>query len=152
MAKIETPMTPDELRNNYEFKVVRRGLIKEYPWIKDVDFNEEDLNKYNLIFLDIVVDPVEMAEAYGYELTPWVITSLKNNYRYTGNYPSLLFNISYEDGKDEIIDPINRMINGIHISPALPDDLRLPSGRQMQVSHFIAVSYTHLTLPTICSV
>ena len=136
MAVIESHMTGDELRDNYEFKVVRRALIKEYPWIKDVDFKEEDLNNYNLIFLDLVVDPVEMAETYGYELTPWVITSLKNGYRYAGNYPSLLFDISYEDGKDEIINPLNRMIDTIHNSPALPNELRLPSGRTFQVSSF----------------
>ena len=47
------PLTYEELLDNYEFKVGRRILIREYPWIKDVILKDpEDVNKYNLIFVD----------------------------------------------------------------------------------------------------
>ena len=65
---IESPMTPEQLENNYEFKVVRRALMREYPWIKDVTFKPSELEKYNLIFLDLIVDPIKMGEAYGYNI------------------------------------------------------------------------------------
>ena len=137
MAEITTPMSGDDLRNNYEFKVVRRALIKQYPWIKDVTFDEDDLSKYNLIFLHIIVDPIEMGEAFGYELNPWIQGRIDRGEKYHGTFPSLIFNIPFEDGKSEVTDPIDDMIREIHNSPALPEDLRLGRGRQFQVGHYI---------------
>jgi len=137
MAKIETHMTPEELQNNYEYKVVRRALMREYPWIKNVTFNPEELDQYNLIFLNLIVDPVKMGETYGWEMTSWVKMAYSNGDRYSGNYPSLLFNVSYEVGKDTVSAPINRMLEEIHSSPALPEDMRLPRGRTFQVGSYI---------------
>lgn len=137
MAEILSPMSGDDLRNNYEFKVVRRALMKQYPWIKDVTFNEDELNKYNLIFLQIIVDPIEMGEAFGYELNSWIQGRLDRGEKYHGTFPSLIFNIPFENGKSEVTKPIDDMIREIHNSPALPEDLRLPRGRQFQVGHYI---------------
>jgi len=137
MAEITTPMSGDELRNNYEYKVVRRALMKQYPWIKDVTFDEEDLNKYNLIFLNLIVYPAEMGESYGFEMNPWIKSRVQRGEKYYGTYPSLIFNITFEQGKDEVTIPIDDMIREIHNSPALPEDLRLPRGRQFQVGSYI---------------
>ena len=137
MAKIDSPMTPEELQNNYEYKVVRRALMREYPWIKDVTFNPEELDQYNLIFLNLIVDPAKMGEAYGWNMNTWVKRAYEEGQRYSGNYPSLLFNVTYEVGRDEINDPITRMFEEIHSSPALPEDMRLPSGRKFQVGSFV---------------
>jgi hypothetical protein len=137
MAKIESHMTPEELQNNYEYKVVRRALMREYPWIKDVTFDPEELDLYNLIFLNLIVDPAKMGEQYGWEMNTWVKRAYEEGQMYRGNYPSLLFKITYEVGRDEIIDPITRMFGEIHSSPALPEDMRLPRGRVFQVGSFI---------------
>ena len=137
MAKIETRMTKEDLENNYEYKVVRRALMREFPWIKDVTFNPEELDQYNLIFLNLIVDPAKMGEAYGWEMTSWVKMAYSNGDRYSGNYPSLLFNVSYEVGKDTVSAPINRMLEEIHTSPALPVDMRLPRGRTFNVGSYI---------------
>ena len=57
-----TPMTPEQLRNNYEYKIVRRAIIKEFPWITDVTFNEDELNEYNVIFLEFIIDKDKVKE------------------------------------------------------------------------------------------
>ena len=137
MAKIESHMTPEELQNNYEYKVVRRALMKEFPWIKDVTFDPEELDQYNLIFLNLIVDPAKMGEQYGWEMNTWVKRAYEEGQMYRGNYPSLLFNVTYEVGRDEINDPITRMFEEIHSSPTLPEDMRLPKGRVFQVGSFI---------------
>ena len=134
---IQSHMTPEELQNNYEFKVVRRALMKEYPWVKDVTFNPEELDMYNLIFLNLIVDPLQMGEAYGYEMNPWVKSRVDRGENYHGTFPSLIFNVQFEQGKDEVTEPIDSMIREIHNSPALPEDLRLPRGRQFQVGSYI---------------
>ena len=137
MARIESHMSGDDLRNNYEFKVVRRVLIREYPWIKDVTFYEDELDVYNIIFLNLTIDPIEMGETYGHDMNSWVKTAIGRGEKYKGTYPSLILNISYLDGQDEITKPINDTISQVHKSPALPEDLRLPRGRMFQVGNYI---------------
>ena len=137
MAEIISQMSGDDLRNNYEFKVVRRALIKQYPWIKDVTFDEDDLSKYNLIFLHIIVDPIEMGEAFDYKLNSWIQGRLDRGEKYYGTFPSLIFTVPFEQGKSEVTEPIDDMFREIHNSPALPEDLRLPKGRQFQVGSYI---------------
>lgn len=137
MAVIESHMTPEQLENNYEYKVVKRALMREYPWIKDVTFTPNELDQYNLIFLNLIVDPIQMRDTYGYGFNPWVVSRIERGENYRGNYPSLLFDVSYEQGKDDIIDPLNKMIEQIHKSPAIPEDMRLPKGRSFQATTFV---------------
>ena len=134
---VRNQMTPEELRNNYEYKVVRRGLMKEFPYILDVGFIDNEINTYSIIFLEIVIDPVKMGESYGWEINPWIKGIIGRNQRYRATYPSLIFNISYTIGRDEVNEPIMDLIEGIHKSPALPNDLRLPQGRTFNVGAFI---------------
>ena len=134
---VRNPMTPEELRNNYEFKVVRRAIMREFPYVLDVGFIDDEINNYNLIFLEIVIDPVKMGEFYGWEINPWIKGIIGRDQRYRATYPSLIFNASYSQAKDEVNEPIIDLIEGIHRSPALPDDLRLPQGRTFNIGAFI---------------
>jgi hypothetical protein len=134
---VRNPMTPEELRNNYEYKVVRRGLMKEFPWITDVFFNEEDINEYNIIFLEIVIDLNKMEEYFGWGIAPYLKHRIERGEKYRAIFPSLLLNVSYEEGKSKVTDLIENMIDAIHKSPALPDELKLPYGRMFRVSAYI---------------
>jgi len=70
---VEYPMTLEELENNYEFKVAKRLLKKEYPWIKDVGIRvPEEINKWNLIFLDVIIDPYELGRQEGWTVSPYL--------------------------------------------------------------------------------
>jgi hypothetical protein len=137
MAKIETPMTPQQVENNYEYKVVKRALMREYSWIKDVTFNPQELDEYNLIFLNLTVDPKKIEELYGWEMASWVNKAYNNGERYGTPYISLLFKISYDEGQQTVSDPLNKMFEDIHKSPALPEDMRLPKGRRFNVGSYI---------------
>jgi hypothetical protein len=137
MAKIETHMTQEDLENNYEYKVVKRALMREFPWIKDVTFDPEELDQYNLIFLRLIVDPIEMGEQYGWEMNRWSKGAWERGQKYSANYPSLLFNVTHEVGKDNVTNPLIKMLEQIHDSPALPEDMKLPKGRQFTVGSFI---------------
>ena len=135
---VKNVMTPDELRNNYEFKVVKRALMNQNKWIKDVTFDDDDVNRYNVIFLDLIVDPVEMAIEYEKPFLRWVGKALEDGEGYRATYPSLLLDIPYEEGDNLISSPMNQMMNDIHNSPALPVELRLPEGRSFHVGAFVA--------------
>jgi hypothetical protein len=134
---IESPMTPEQLENNYEYKVAKRALMREYPWIKDVTFKPSELEKYNLIFLDLIVDPIKMGEYYGYEFNPWIMGKLNRGEYYTGNFPSLIYDIPFERANSEVSKPIDNTLRQIHNSPALPEDMRLPKSRSLQVGAYI---------------
>jgi hypothetical protein len=134
---VRNPMTPEELRNNYEYKVVRRGLMKEFPWITDVFFNEDEINDYNLIFLEIVVDLKKMEEYFGWGIAPYLKDRIERGEKYRAIFPSLILNVSYEEGKSKVTDLIEDMMDAIHKSPALPDELKLPDGRMFRVSAYV---------------
>ena len=135
---VKNVMTPDELRNNYEFKVVKRALMNQNKWIKDVTFDDNDLNRFNTIFLDLIVDPIQMANEYERPFLPWVVKPIENGEGYRATYPSLLLDMSYEEGDNLITSPMNQMMDDIHNSPALPVELRLPEGRSFHVGAFVA--------------
>jgi hypothetical protein len=78
-----------------------------------------------------------MGEQYGWEMNTWVKRAYEEGQRYSGNYPSLLFNVTYEVGRDTMTDPMDDTLKQIHSSPALPEDMRLPRGRTFQVGSFI---------------
>lgn len=130
------PYTTEEIQDNYEFKVVKKALMRELPWIKDVHIDDKNLNKYRLIFLDFSIDPIMLGEEMGWELTPWVERAYREGKEYSGIYLSLLFdNVKYEDTSD-IVDEITNIIDGVHDSPALPQDLKLRGGRKLSIGHF----------------
>jgi hypothetical protein len=134
---IESPMTPEQLENNYEYKVAKRALMREYPWIKDVTFKPSELEKYNLIFLDLIVDPIQMGEYYGYNFNPWIMGRLNRGEYYSGNFPSLIYDVTFERANSEVSTPIDNTLRQIHNSPALPEDMRLPKSRSLQVGAYI---------------
>ena len=112
--------------------------MNENKWVKDVTFNDDDVNRYSLIFLDIIVDPIQMANEYEKPFLSWVGRSIDNGEGYKATYPSLLLDIPYEEGDNLITSPMNQMMEDIHKSPALPVELRLPEGRSFHIGSFIA--------------
>jgi hypothetical protein len=127
---IEHPMTPEEVKNNYEFKVTKRALLNELKWIKDVRLVESDLVIYNTIFIDIVIDPILLANQFDWIINRWV----KPNYR--SSSPSLIFDISYEEGEKKVTDSILKILNDAHGSKAIPQELKLPSSRPIHVGDY----------------
>jgi hypothetical protein len=130
-------LTPEQLENNYEYKVVKRAIKKEYPWVIDVIPPSEDkLNEYNLIFIDLLIDPYKLQQEKGWELVYYLPSHLKAMGRYYSPYLSTIFDIPYPEGQ-EIPNEIERMAKSIKQSPALPNDLKLPRDRNIAISGFV---------------
>jgi hypothetical protein len=133
-------LTPEQLENNYEYKVVKRMIKKEYPWVIDIIPPSEDkLNEYNLIFIDLVIDPYKLQQEKDWELIYYVPTYLRAMGRYYSPYLSTIFDVSYSEGQ-EIPNEIEEMGRSIKQSPALPYDLKLPKGRKIVIGGFIVSS------------
>lgn len=128
----------EDLLNNYEFKVSKKVILREYPWIKDVFINEPgEVNKYNLIFVDFLIDPYMLAREMDWETTSYLDRAVEEERGYWSPYLSSFFKIPYEEGK-LLQDEINHTLQGINKSAALPTELRLPPSRKIQIGAFFA--------------
>lgn len=129
--------TPEEIENNYEYKVVKRILKQEYPWIKDIKINDADLEKYkHVIFLEFYVDLDKIEEITGIEI-PSSVRYLFNKW---GEYRVFsMGNIlgSYEAGKN-ITNAIEARIKRIHESDSIPHTMRMKD-KTFGLGDFIAI-------------
>ena len=129
----EFPLTYEEFLDNYEFKVAKRMLLREYPWIKDVFFrNPEEVNKYNLIFLDVTFDPFELGEQEGWRLASYVITNVQRGDDFWSPYLSTYFRTNTDDAR-ALVQEIDKSLEGIHSSPAIPKEMKLPEHRKLNI-------------------
>ncbi len=126
-------MTYDELINNYEYKIAKKMLIREYSWIKDVTIKQDEINKWTLIFLEVTIDPYELGRQEGWIVPQYILRRIKEDGEYWSPYLSSFYsNVTYLDAKP-LTEQINKSLESIHDSPALPTDLRLPGRRKFQV-------------------
>lgn len=128
-----TILTPEQVYDNYEFKVSKKILMQRYPWIKDVYLdNIDDINKWGLIFIIPSVDLIEFAEAYGYHITPWIDYYIKNNKVYDAPFLNLLV----QESATHITQEMDKILENIHKSPAIPEDMKLPRDRRLNIGGY----------------
>ena len=133
---VSDSITPQELYNNYEYKVTVKALKREYPWIINVGVDESKINEYNLIFIDVYYDPFTVEDEYGWSISRWTKNAIDDGMEYYSPYLSTAFDVSYETAKD-ITDDIDEMMKGINKSPAMPYDLKLPGTRKLAIGRWI---------------
>ena len=132
------PMTYEQLIDNYEFKIAKKMLLREYPWIGDVVINEDEINKWNLIFLDVVIDPYELGRQEGWTVTRYLRRRIEDDGEYWSPYLSTFFkDVTWDDARP-LQDGINKSLESIHTSPALPSELRLPGNRKFNIGSWYA--------------
>lgn len=136
MATPNYQYTEEELYNNYEFKVVRRAIIREFPWISDVFVDPEELAKYNQFFLNFDCDPAMLAEQEGYTMTRQTQKAVEENLSYMAIFLSMFYSAVSYDTTYEITSSILRLINQISKSPALPQELKIKGGRTFTIGNF----------------
>lgn len=126
----------EDLINNYEYKVVKKMVMQEYPWIKDMFIKDpQEINKYNTIYVDFIVDPYELAEEIDGDLAGYV-TRLYFNTDYRTPFLSIFFDRGRDEAK-KIQDDIEKLMVYVNQSPAIPASLRLPHNRKLQPGAFI---------------
>ena len=139
-------MTREQLENNYEYKVTKKALMREFPFVKDVYVKDDnDIDKWNrTVYLDLIVDPFAFAHQYGFRVWGPIINALKRGEDYMSPYLSLFIG---DPDRVELASPINRameeLMDGIHKSPAIPHELKL--GKTLNIGTFTA---TPSSLPT----
>ena len=120
-------MTREELENNYQYKVSKKALMREFPFIKDVYAEDEEaINRYeHYIWLSVDIDPYQMGQMYGLKVVNFVTNALKRGEPYWAPYLSTLM-VGSVDDTWPIRQALEKVIDGVHKSPALPSELKLP--------------------------
>ena len=128
-------MTKEELENNYEYKITKRALMREFPFIKDIYAkDDDDINKWKYsIYLELVIDPYILGQIYGIPVWNLVTRSLQRGEPYWAPYLGTFF--TDRDVTDTIDKDMGDTILAIHKSKALPDELKLD--RKLEVGTFI---------------
>ena len=141
------PMTYEEFLDNYEFKVAKRILTREYPWIKDVRFlSPDDINKWNLIFVDIFIDPFELAQEKGWTLAFYVSQSIQRGEDFWSPYLSTFFIKDNSDDARDMVTEMEKTLEDVHKSSAIPTEMKLPGHRKINIGSWRTIE--GVTVPT----
>ena len=136
-------VTQDEVENSYEFKLMKRILKKEFPWIIDIKApSDDEINKYNLLFFDMLIDPFMLQKEMEWPIVSYLRYYLTGGrsyhepYAYVSSYLSTMFNVNRQETQ-ELQDDVETTMRSISKSNAIPEDLKLGKGRTFSVGSWI---------------
>lgn len=113
-------MTIEETERNFEFKVIKKAVRQQFPFIKDLIIDKDSFYKYDTLFVFGLIDVVEAYKTKGYKLNDWALLTPD-----TPRGISVIFDISWEQYNEEIRNPLEKMIEKIYFSDMIPENLRL---------------------------
>ena len=132
MADINYHYTPEELYDNYTFKLIKRALMREFPYIKNVFVGDFDLGRFNTIFLNFDFDPTIWGEMYNDPMKSWL-----KDFADKGGYVDLSYPITSTDMKYEEYQPIRKsiekVISQVANSEAVPRELKIQGDRPVAI-------------------
>ena len=140
-------MTAQEIENNYTYKIVRKVLMREFPWIKDVQLDIPGLEKFEyVLFLDIYINPYELGEERGYNVARWIESAIRNKEDYYTSVITMYFDGSSEEMR-AITTEVNDTIEATQNSPAIPQDMRLPEKKRFMVGSYHLTDNITIPIP-----
>jgi len=118
--------TREDIENNYEFKVMKRLLKKEFPFITDMRLTDNWDDYNSLYFIDISVNPTMLMEVLNIPDTPNATRYLRV-YNHSVAYLSMLFPSSFnrDDSISNLAKQVQTTITRVHQSPSIPEDMIL---------------------------
>jgi len=134
-------ISPEELYSNYEYKVTVKALKREFPFIKDVRIDEDNINRYGLIFIEIYIDPYQMAKIYNLTPSEFIMSSIMKGEDYF-NGPVITPSIYFKEEQPvvkPITEAIDTLINEVHDSKAIPSTMKMFHGRKIAVGGYVVI-------------
>jgi len=123
----------EQLYDNYTFKLLKRSLMREFPYIKNVFVNKFDLRKYNIIFLNFDFDPAIWGEMYDDPMVKWWLKKEMDKGKYVDlSYPTTATNMEYEEYQP-IKKSIEKVMSDVFNSEAVPRELKIQGDRPVAI-------------------
>lgn len=122
--------TKEEVEKSPIFRIIRKGLMVKYPWIKNVYIDDdEDINKYSsMIFFDVEIDAPMMFESVGATPEKWMDPTILKRIWGRDHYDSVYLTTfgSSEDRQKlkDLQDDLDADIKRIQKSQAIPEEFR----------------------------
>ena len=127
--------TPEQVYNSLQFKIIKKMLLNKYPWIKNVEIDEEILHKYSIIYLILEMDPFEFAEFYHTKVDEGLAMLINAKGHYEFGYLSLASDLSQKES-EAIQTGIQYLIDKYAKSDSVPPHLRLKN-RHFGIEGFV---------------
>lgn len=122
----------EQLYDNYTFKLIRRALMREFPYIKNVFVNQSDLGKYNTIFLNFDYDPAIWGEMYNDPMVKWLKDVTDEGGYIDLSYPTTATNMEYDEYQP-IKKSIEKVMSDVFNSEAVPPELKIQGQRPVAI-------------------
>ena len=132
MGDIKYGYTTEELYDNYTFKLIKRALIREFPYIKNVFVDPLDLGKYNSIFLNFDFDPAIWGEMYNDPMVNWLKSEVDKGKYVDLSYPNTATNMVYDDYQP-IKKSIEKVMSEVINAEAVPKELKIQGKRPVNI-------------------
>ena len=123
--------TKEEVEKSPMFKILKKAIMRKYPWIKDIYAgDEEDLKKYSsMLFLDADIDAQQLADEKGWTIEQWAAPD-KQRRAYNRNYfdtvyLSVLFTKPFDEEARALQNDIDDEMKRIQKSNAIPSDIKI---------------------------
>jgi hypothetical protein len=128
----------DHILSNGEFKIIRKILKREFPFIKDV-IPSSVLDDYNTVtFLDIILDTPTFENTLGVQMSN-IIKSMYKDELERGEYnTSYLPSVYRRDDKEALVDfndNVRDTLKRINKSSVVPSEMKLKP--KADISHYI---------------
>lgn len=134
--------TKEEVEKSPIFRIIRRGLMVKYPWIKNVYIdNDEDVEKYSsMMFFNVDIDAPQMFESVGATPEKWMDpTMIRKVWRrdyYDSVYLSSFGSSEDRDKLKGLQDDLDADIKRIQKSQAIPSEYRDQFNKAFGASSF----------------
>jgi hypothetical protein len=128
----------DHILSNGEFKIIRKILKREFPYIKDV-IPSSVLDDYNTVtFLDIILDTPTFENTLGVQMSN-IIKNMYKDELERGEYnTSYLPSVYRRDDKEALVDfndNVRDTLKRINKSSVVPSEMKLKP--KADISHYI---------------
>lgn len=135
-------VTQKEIENSYQFKLIKRVLKSEYDWIIDVLVPDDDkINKYSIIFLDIVINPFILQREIKLPFEPYMKRYFDyqkvNSPTYTTSFFQTMFHGFENSELKSINDSLEKTMRMVASSPSIPEELKLNKKRTYSPGTYI---------------
>jgi hypothetical protein len=123
--------TKEEVESSPMFKIIKRAIMRKYPWIKDIYAgDEEDLKKYSsMLFLDADIDAQQLADEMGWTMESWASPDKQrrthNRNYFDTVYLSVLFTNPFDEEARALQNDIDDEMKRIQKSNAIPSDIKI---------------------------
>ena len=122
----------EQLYDNYTFKLLRRALMREFPYIKNVFVNFFDLGRYNTIFLNFDFDPAIWGEMYNDPMVKWLKDVTDEGGYIDLSYPTTATDMAYDEYQP-IKKSIQKVMSDVFNSEAVPKELKIQGDRPVAI-------------------